>query len=84
MEPAISSLEDLIKRFGGPQAMAARLSAVGKGVITREAVYVWRKRGLPGRWHVPILLEAEKLGIEVDPATLDGFSRASRTETEAA
>ena len=63
MEPPISTLEDLIQRFGGPQAMAARLSALGKGAITREAVYVWRKRGLPGRWHVPILLEAESSGL---------------------
>ena len=64
--------------------MAARLSALGKGAITREAVYVWRKRGLPGRWHVPILLEAEKLGIEVDLVLLDAFSRPTGAGADAA
>lgn len=62
----ISTVKDLCAALGGP-AETGRLT--GAGV---KSPYVWISRGrIPYRWRIPLLREAEKRGLRLDPRLLE-------------
>ena len=56
----------LIARFGGVKAVASRFG------LTRKSVEQWESReGIPGKWHIPLLLWAAEIEV---PLSVDDLS----------
>lgn len=67
---------EIVDRLGGPEALAARFC------ISVKAIEMWARRGgIPGRWHIPMLLLAGELGV---PLSLDDLSRTTTGAREPA
>jgi hypothetical protein len=60
----MSTPSEIVARFGGPEIVASRFG------LSRKAVEVWAlpDRGIPGKWHIPMLLWASELGV---PLSMD-------------
>lgn len=72
------SARDIIDAFGGAtrlaEALAGRFPALRP---SRASVYMWKSRGIPGRWHAPLLELAREQGVALTPAHLVGGSASS-------
>jgi hypothetical protein len=53
------SAADLIKRFGGPSKLGEEIG------VGQSAVSMWNDRGIPGKWHLPLLRKAREMGISL-------------------
>lgn len=61
----MTAVSDIVDRLGGAEALAARFS------ISRKAIEMWERRGgVPGRWHVSMLVMAREQGIRLTPEEL--------------
>lgn len=59
------SVDSLIARLGGEEAIAARFG------LTPKAVWQWANRGqIPGRWHLPLLAFARESEVPLTPEEL--------------
>lgn len=71
------SISDIIKRAGGPEAIAARAN----GKLSRWAVYKWPSNGIPAS-HWPILIELAK--VTANELLAANVAARSAAEPEAA
>lgn len=54
----MSGPSDIVDRLGGPDVVARRFG------ISLKAIDMWGQRGgVPGRWHIPMLMMADELGV---------------------
>lgn len=58
--PLMSGPTDIVKRLGGPEVLADRFG------VSLKAIEMWERRnGIPGKWHVPMLLLAAERGVSL-------------------
>lgn len=56
----MDAVSEIVERLGGPSRLASRFG------IGTKAIEMWvRREGIPGRWHIPLLLLAAELGVEL-------------------
>ena len=72
--PFREAASEVISLFGGSKALAALLS------IPESTVRNWPAIGIPGKWHLRLLSEAETAGIRLSVDKL----RAASNNTQAA
>jgi len=61
----MTEVPTLIARFGGAKAIADRFG------LTVKAVEQWENReGIPGKWHIPLLLWAAEIKVPLSMADL--------------
>lgn len=61
MKYDIRSIEDLINVLGGDTKVARWLG------ISQPAVSAFKRRGIPGGWHMRFYAETRRRGLTVDP-----------------
>lgn len=71
----MTEVPTLIARFGGAKAIAERFG------LTVKAVEQWENReGIPGKWHIPLLLWAAEIDV---PLSVDDLSSVEQIEARA-
>lgn len=67
----MQTARDIIDAFGGATRLAELLTGRFPGLRpSRASVYMWKTRGIPGRWHAPLLELAREQGVALTPAHL--------------
>lgn len=74
----MTDVTTLVSRFGGEKAVAERFG------LTVKAVEQWVARGgIPGRWHIALLLWAEEAGVPLSMSDLSEEAAAVPAEARA-
>lgn len=72
LEPrGMRNVTDIIAAFGGATRLARLLHQRFPALKpSRDSVYMWPKRGIPARWHVPLLELGRDLDLHLTAAEL--------------
>ena len=69
----MAKISSIVERLGGPNMLAARLN------VTRKAIDMWERRGVPRSRQIELLLLAKERGVDltIDELLLTQSQRAA-------